>query len=589
MASVKKMGIDMQFKIFTNHKKITASISAFIFSSSFFSISFIAAPSANAWSSAQTTVSVFGGTSVPYSIAVDGSGNIYTTGYFYNTADFDPGVGTTNLTSAGNGDVFVSKLNSSGDFLWAKSFGGTSEDLGISIAVDGGGNVYTTGAFYNTADFDPGAGTINLTSAGGSDAFVSKLNSSGDFLWAKSFGGTSDDAGISIAVDGGGNVYTTGAFYNTADFDPGAGTINLTSAGGSDAFVSKLNSSGHFLWAKSFSGTSSNFGNAIEVDGSGNVYTTGYFQGIVDFDPGAGTANLTSAGVDDVFVSKLNSSGDFVWVKSFGGNASDYGISIAVDSSGNVYTTGFFQNTVDFDPGVGTANLTSMGAIDVFVSKLDTSGNYAWAKSFGGTSYDYGNSIAVDSAGNIYTTGIFQNAVDFDPEAETINFESVGLYDVFVSKLNSSGDLLWAKSFGGTSNDFGNAIEVDGSGNIYTTGYFYDTADFDPGEGTTNFTSTGGSDGSDVFVLKLNSLGIATILVESDKSVENARKAAEAEAARKKRELLELLSIIPSIGGLALNIGDLTNSLLTTKCVKGKTVKNVKKGAKCPKGYVKKK
>jgi len=423
MASVEKTGIDMQFKIFANHKKITASISAFIFSSSFFSISFISAPSANAWSSAQTTVSVFGGTSYDYgnSIAVDGSGNVYTTGYFYGTVDFDPGVGTTNLTSAGDGDVFVSKLNSSGDFLWAKSFGGTSEDFGYSIAVDGGGNIYTTGAFYNTADFDPGVGTANLTSAGDGDVFVSKLNSSGDFLWAKSFGGTSYDGGISIAVDGSGNTYTTGAFYNTADFDPGVGTTNLTSTGGGDVFVSKLNSSGDLLWAKSFGGTSNDFGNAIEVDGSGNVYTTGAFYNTADFDPGVGTANLTSAGVDDVFVSKLNSSGDFLWVKSFGGNASDYGISITVDSSGNVYTTGFFQNTVDFDPGVGTANLTSMGAIDVFVSKLDTSGNYAWAKSFGDTSYDYGISIAVDGSGNVYTTGYFQGTVDFNPGATTIN------------------------------------------------------------------------------------------------------------------------------------------------------------------------
>ena len=163
-----------------------------------------------------------------------------------------------------------------------------------------------------------------------------------------------------------------------------------------------------------------------------------------------------------------------------------------------------------------------------------------------------------------------------------------------MSKLNSSGAYVWAKSFGGSLNGVGRSIAVDSSGNVYTTGFFYGTIDFDPGAGTTNLTSAGQDD---VFVSKLNSLGEATLSNDSDKSAEEARKAeaarkaaaAAAEAARKQRELTELLSVIPSIAGLALSIGDLTNSLLLTKCVKGKTVKNVKKGAKCPKGYKKNK
>ena len=206
-------------------------------------------PSTYAWSSAQATVSVFGGASSEYgySIAVDSSGNVYTTGYFQGTVDFDPGTGTSNLTSAGSTDVFVSKLDSSGNFVWAKRLGGASSDYGYSIAVDSSGNVYTTGYFEGTADFDPGAGTSNLTSAGSGDVFVSKLDSSGALVWAKGFGGTSNDRGQSIAVDSSGNVYTTGYFAGTVDFDPGAGTSNLTSAGGDDVFVLKLTSSGEAL------------------------------------------------------------------------------------------------------------------------------------------------------------------------------------------------------------------------------------------------------------------------------------------------------------------------------------------------------
>jgi hypothetical protein len=465
-------------------------------------------PSTYAWSSAEATVSVFGGTSNDSgnSIAVDSSGNVYTTGYFQGTVDFDPGAGTSNLTSAGSVDVFVSKLDSSGAVVWAKSFGGASIEYGFSIAVDGSGNVYTTGIFGGTVDFDPGAGTSNLTSAGSEDVFVSKLDSSGNFVWAKRFGGTSSDYGYSIAVDSSGNVYTTGYFQGTADFDPGAGTSNLTSAGNADVFVSKLDSSGTFVWAKGFGGALYDQVSSIAVDSSGNVYTTGIFSGIVDFDPGAGTSNLTSAGSADVFVSKLNSSGALVWAKSFGEASFDLGNSIAVDSSGNVYTTGYFNGTADFDPGAGTSNLTSAGSADVFVSKLDSSGNLVWAKSFGGTSNDVGYSIAVDSSGNVYTTGAFVGTADFDPGAGTSNLGSAGSEDVFVSKLDSSGALVWAKSFGGASSDFGNSIAVDSSGNVYTIGFFQGTADFDPGAGTSNLTSAGLTD---VFVLKLTSSGEA--------------------------------------------------------------------------------
>jgi uncharacterized membrane protein YqhA len=589
------MGIDVRNKFFTQHKKITASISAFIFSSSLLSTTFIAAPAANAWSSAQTTVSVFGGSlsNVGNSVDVDSAGNIYTTGYFNGTADFDPGAGVTNFTSAGGTDVFVSKLNSSGDLVWAKSFGGSSTDTGTAIAVDISGNVYITGPFVGTVDFDPSAGVANLTSVGGLDSFVLKLNSSGAFVWAKSFGGVENEYGLSIAVDSNGNVYTTGDFYNTVDFDPSAGVTNLTSVGSNDVFVSKLNSSGALVWAKSVGGGSFDAGKSINVDSAGNVYTTGYFAGISDFDPDVvGVTNLTSAGEADVFVSKLDSTGNFVWAKSFGGISNDLGYSIAVDSSGNVYTTGVFSGTADFNPGAEVTNLISVGATANFVSKLDSTGAFAWAKSFSGDAV--GISIAVDSSGIVYTTGYFVGTVDFDTDAGVTNLASVGPVDIFVSKLNSSGAYVWAKSFGGSLNGVGRSIAVDSSGNVYTTGFFYGTIDFDPGAGTTNLTSAGQDD---VFVSKLNSLGEATLSNDSDKSAEEARKAeaarkaaaAAAEAARKQRELTELLSVIPSIAGLALSIGDLTNSLLLTKCVKGKTVKNVKKGAKCPKGYKKNK
>jgi hypothetical protein len=448
----------------------------------------------------------FGGRSNDFvsSITVDGSGNVYTTGYFSGTADFNPGAGTYNLISAGETDIFVQKLDSSGKFIWAKSFGGNTYDFGRSITVDGSGNVYTTGQFQGTVDFDPGTDTANITSAGKYDIYVLKLDAAGNFIWAKSFGGSSDDYGRSITVDGSGNVYSTGGFEGTVNFDPDTNTTNITVAKGySDIYVLKLDVSGNFIWAKSFGDTFGDGVTSITADGSGNVYTTGYFQGTVDFDPGEGTTNHTSSvNNGDVYVQKLDASGNFIWAKSFGGIANDVGTSITVDGSGNVYSIGVFQGTVDFDPGTDTTNITAVGGYsDIYVQKLDASGNFIWAKAMGGSSYKHGSSIAADELGNVYTTGYFNETVDFDPGEGITNHTSEGDNDIYVQKLDTDGNLVWVESFGSTSGDVGNSIIVDGTGNVYTTGSFRKRVDFDPGERTVNLNSVGDMD---VFVLKMS-------------------------------------------------------------------------------------
>jgi hypothetical protein len=231
-------------------------------------------------------------------------------------------------------------------------------------------------------------------------------------------GGTGNDAATGLAVDSFGNVYTTGYFSGTADFDPGPGTANLTGLGTKDnqnIFVSKLDSCGNYVWADCMGSTSASYANAIAMDSSGNVYTTGYFGGTGDFDPGSGTANLSSAGGRDVFVSKLDSSGNYVWAQALGGQI---GYGIAVDSSGNVYTTGYFTGTADLDPGPGTAYLTAGDGGEIFVSKLNSSGSYVWADRIGGTTP---HGIAVGSSGNVCTTGRLVGTADFDPGAGTYN------------------------------------------------------------------------------------------------------------------------------------------------------------------------
>ena len=443
-----------------------------------------------------------GGTSadVGYSVITDSLGNVYTTGYFAGTVDFDPGVATNNLTSVGSDDVFISKLNSSGEYVWAKSVGGTSVDRPNFMTMDSSNNIYITGYFAGTVDFDPGAGTNELTSAGSNDVFILKLNSSGEFVWVKNVGGTGSDIGTSMRIDSSNNIYVTGYFNGTADFDPGAGTENLTSAGSADAFILKLDSDGVYDWAKSMGGGNNDYSFAIITDDSGNVYTNGYFFGTSDFDPGAGTQNLSSAGSTDIYVSKLNSDGEFVWAKSVGSTAGDVTTGIAMDSAGNIYTTGRFENTVDFDPGVGTSNLTSVGSFEIYILKLNSDGEYVWAKSMGGTGSDIGNSLVVDSLDNVYFVGHFNNMADFDPGAGTENLTSAGSDDIFVSKLNSSGAYVWAKRIGGTSADRSYSVTVDSSDNVYATGYFQGTVDFDVGSPVSNLISNGLQD---AFILKL--------------------------------------------------------------------------------------
>jgi len=449
-----------------------------------------------------------GSQSQGHSIATDASGNVYTTGAFNGTVDFDPGAGVFNLTSGVNGlspDIFISKLSAAGDLIWAKQMGagtGTGSGGGYSIAVDASGNVYTTGFFGGTVDFDPGPGSFNLTSSG--EIFISKLDVAGNFVWAKQM---LTIAAISrdrlIVVDAAGNVYTAGTFAGTVDFDPGAGVFNLISAGFRDIFVSKLDAAGNFVWAKQMGGpglADDARGYTIAIDGSGNIYTTGTFGGTVDFDPGTGVFNLSSADAEDIFVSKLDAAGNFVWAKQMSGIGDGAGFSIAVGASGNVYTTGDFSGTVDFDPGAGVFNLSSAGA-DIFVSKLDAAGNFAWAKQMGGISDNVGFSIAVDASENVYTTGYFSGTVDFDPGVCMFNLNSAGAGDIFVSKLDAAGNFAWAKQMGGSGGDLANSIAVDVSGNVFTTGYFSGIVDFDPGTGIYNLSSFGEYD---IFVHKMS-------------------------------------------------------------------------------------
>lgn len=443
------------------------------------------------------------------SIAVDTLGNVYTAGYFYGTCNMDPAA--TNYTlSSGTQTGYILKQDALGNLLWAHKIDNDIDFNIAKVAVDKQNNVYVTGYYRGVSDLDPTSGVSTFTSNGLSDCFIIKLNANGNFIWAKSFGGSTFDVGVNFAFDASNNMYLMGSYENTVDFDPDLGVSNVTSNGVYDIFISKFDINGNFIWVKSFGGSSDDTGGGIQIDAQGNIYFNGAFQGFGDFDPNAGTQNLFSTGAADIFMAKLNNAGNLVWAKSMGSSTYDNGADLVLDKKGTtIYVTGQFENTIDFDPNAGTSNLTSAGSADIYINKFDTAGNLIWAKSFGGIGYDRINGIKLDSVENVYVAGGYDGVADFDPSAGTASLTSNGGMDLYISKLDSNGVFMFAKSFGGADFDLMKSIDVDKHGSIYTTGLFTGTVNFDPNN-TFNLSAYSAAD-FDVFIQKLNQSTVTSI------------------------------------------------------------------------------
>lgn len=387
------------------------------------------------------------------SVAVDAKGNRFITGYFSGTAAF----GGDTLTSSGDDDIFISKLDPNGTFLWTKKAGGSASDIAQRITVDHKGNCYVTGRFYATATF----GDTKLTASNKSNIFICKLDSSGNFVWTKKAGGEGEDAGRSIAADSLGNIYVTGFFSQKAMFD----TIAMPAIPSSYAmFVCKLNGFGDYVWVRLAYGESS--GIALAMDKVGNTYVTGEFSKTTVI----GNRTLVSQSGIDVFITKLDANGNFIWTKEAGGVGNNAGTGIAIDSSGNCFVTGFYNGTANF----GSFSLVPSGRNDIFIAKMDANGSFVWVKSAGGTDDDSGQALAVDARGNAYITGYFVQQAKFGKHTVT----GVG-NEMFVCKVDNDGHFIWCKSMGGSANDFGFAIALLGNEMAALTGVFHTNTKMD--------------------------------------------------------------------------------------------------------------
>ncbi len=383
--------------------------------------------------------------------------------------------------------------------FWAYTAGSIKEDEALDLCKDNSGNVISVGYFSGLTQFALGV-SLNSTSTGIPDAYITKSNSSGNLIWAKKAGGAGVDKAYSVKTDAVGNIYIVGIFYGTATF----GSFTLTSVGGSqDGFIAKIDPSGNFIWAKSISGSLTETPNAIAVDNAGNIIVTGQFKGTTDFGGTFLTSivnPITSLSSMDIFIAKYSAAtGSLVWVKQGAAKYDDKGVDLVTDNLNNIYVCGQFSDTIHFS---STYNNGIMNAI--FVMKLNSSGTEVWFKKAAGA-YANANSIAIDNANNLYLTGDFQSSlVYFSSVISFIN--GTYNYKAFLMKLDNSGNFIWGKSESSKNFVSSKKVAIDANQDPYIFGEFNCTmTQYSDAFGTGIFNSMGFTD---LFITKYNTTGI---------------------------------------------------------------------------------
>ncbi|CAN5623956.1 Ig-like domain-containing protein [soil metagenome] len=388
-----------------------------------------------------------------YGMCLDNAGNMYVAGCYKSNAAFD----NVNVTSLGDFDIFIAKYNAAGALLWFKSAGSSAKDEADRIFLGPDGNIYVAGTFQSFCHWD----NISIHAQGseaGEDIFLAKLDTDGNYLWVKSYGGLSQDFISDMDVNNN-SIFMSGYYYGTFLAPGGISLPPGTPSTGK--FVMKLDLEGVPVWAKNTGGNT-----WISVSDN-DYYIAGLISGTVNFD---GT-ELTSNGPTDLFLARYDLNGNKVWLKQFGGSGSENMRSVKYDkTTGSIYWAGSFQNTMI----MGTNTLTSAGQHDIFISKFDLSGNNLWAKSVPGSGFDIANATATDNSGNVYVSGYFTETANFGG----INVTSMGSGDLYIVKYNSNGDFQWVRTGGGAGQDNGMYLRTDNNSNIYLTGFFSGGAAF---------------------------------------------------------------------------------------------------------------
>lgn len=388
------------------------------------------------------------------SLAVDAAGNSYQVGFFTESIQF----GSTTLTSQGRSDVFVAKLSPAGTWDWAVAVGGAESDNAAGIVIDAAGRIFVSGSFTDQVHFGP----VALTSQGSMDVFVAQISPKGAWQWATAAGGSGLDRACALATSSTGDLVVGGQFAETAAF--GAG--QLVSHGGEDAFVARLTPAGAWQWATGTGSPGNDETTALATNAAGDIYATGYFSTSARF----GASVLTGRGMDDAFVGKLSSGGQWQWATAATGTNTAYGKGIAVDPAGGVFVTGSFSGDAQF----GATKLTSNSSDDGFVARLNDAGQWQWVAVLASDYLESIVGIALDKMGKLYVAGTFSRTI----HGGAFQLTSRGQLDVFVGYLNRQGAWLGLTAGGGPDTDEAKAMALSPGGEVFVGGAFSLNATF---------------------------------------------------------------------------------------------------------------
>ena len=467
----------------------------------------------------QTTdwVKSFGGTESDkgISIGTDSSGNVYISGYYNTSADFDQITLTNNNASGTNKENFVAKLDSNGNVLWAipggNQSGGCCDDRALGMHVTPGGDVFITGTFWSSyyLGVRGAPGTIDVPGSqrnAHDNSLLAKIDTDGNPQWVIGFGGDNtsggcswpiydaDDHSYDVKVDSDGFIYVTGFFSGyDADFD---GFTITNPEWGNDCqpmgYIGKLDSNGTWLWVDKFDGIKDQRGsrdNRLAIDQFSNIYVVGGFQDrgpnqVANFGP----FSLNSNGEWDAFIFKMDKEGNWLWAEGIGSNKTDRANSIAIDICDDIYITGEYRNPMVF-PGANASNgsdtLSHKQKRDVFIAKMNNQGEWKWAKRARSSATDKPYQMSVDRNKQVFLCGTSGDSLKFNDNL-TVTSQIPGdtTMSAWVAQLDGStntGDWVWAKLAGSDTDDDDRTNDIcpDGFGNVYAVGFFEDLADFD--------------------------------------------------------------------------------------------------------------
>jgi hypothetical protein len=435
----------------------------------------------------------------------DSQNDLIISGHTNGIADLDPGANYLPLHGTQTAlRSFITKLDTAGNVVWIDTFSGNSTSYIYihSVTTDQSDNVYATGRFRGTIDFDPSANVANQTATNNSTGaiFFLKLSPQGALLWVKVLDGTAMNInqGFDIIASRESGILVAGTFGNgSIDFDPGPGVYNL-SAPARHIFVAKYDYQGELIWAKSYGGNGPEESCVMDTDNEGNIYLTGQFTPNCDFDPGPGVAMPYPQWGEKLYVSKWDKDGNFIRVNCFVGiGGSCYSTDIKYDGDSSIYLVGGINGSLNFNEQGDDGVVTAVGTYSSFILKMDTAGNFNWVIPIDrSTAY----SCAVDGNKDVYVTGYFNSGiVDFDPGPNTHIMTAGNFVETYIAKYTRDKELAWAKSFESPGSAQGYCIALDKATNIYTSGTFSGTSDLNPGIGVDTFIA----DGTDIFIQKM--------------------------------------------------------------------------------------